>query len=64
MKFDVDGKQILEELAKGVKEDRQRVSLYLSKAVYNDLRKSCGKVAPSLVVEKLIEQFLASLRKK
>ena len=64
MKLDVDGNRILEELGKGIKDDRQRVSLYLSKSVYKELQKSCGKVAPSLVVERLIEEFLLSLRKK
>ena len=64
MKLDVDGNKILEELGRGIREDRQRVSLYLSKAVYKELQKACGKVAPSLVVERLIEEFLTSLKRK
>ena len=56
----IEGKKLLERLAKE-QSDRTKVSLYLSKRLYDDFKKACGKVAASQVMEELMRQFLASL---
>lgn len=59
----IDGKKILKDLEKE-KSDRQRVTLYLSQNLYSDFRKNCGSVAPSQVIEKLMAQFVESVKGK
>ncbi len=60
----IDGKAILEKLSVGKKDDREKTSLYLSKAVYEAFRKACGDVAASPVLEELMQQFIDSVKKK
>jgi GTP cyclohydrolase FolE2 len=50
---------------KGRKSDRERITLYLSRELYERLQKICEKqdVAASGVVEKLIQDFVESTEK-
>ena len=46
------------------KSDRQKITLYLSRKLYEELKDTCGeKFAPSQVIEELIRDFLAGLKK-
>lgn len=56
----IDGKEVLERLAAAKKQDRTKVSLYLSKSLYEDFKQACGDIPASVVLEDLIQQFLAS----
>lgn len=62
MGTDVNGKKILKELEKE-KNDRKKVSLYLSGALYKRFVDSCddNDASASKVMEKLMEQFLESI---
>jgi hypothetical protein len=46
------------------KEDRDRVSLYLSVRIYEDFKKACGTASPSKVIEDLMELFTESINKQ
>lgn len=59
----IDGKQLLERLAAAEKSDRGRITLYLSKTLYEDFKKGCGKVPVSVVIEEMMREFLKSLKK-
>lgn len=56
----LNGKQILEELEATQKNDRGRVTLYLSKSVYKAFADSCGEIPVSKVLERLLKDFVAS----
>lgn len=58
-----DGKSILQKLAANQKTDREKVSLYLSKSLYEEFKKKCGEVPASQVMEELMRQFVDSLKK-
>lgn len=58
----VHAKAILERLAASQKGDRTKVSLYLSKRLYDDFRKSCGDISASVVMEELMREFVASAK--
>jgi hypothetical protein len=60
----IDGKKILEKLAAARKEERGRVTLYLSKAIYEEFRARCGDIPPSVVLEELLREFVASAPEK
>jgi hypothetical protein len=60
----IDGKEILEKLSVGRKNDREKTSMYLSKAIYEAFKKACGDVPTSQVVEELMQQFVDSLKRK
>ncbi len=60
----IDGKDILERLSVGKKGDREKTSLYLSKALYEAFRKACGDIPASQVLEELMQQFVDSVKKK
>jgi hypothetical protein len=59
-KMRVDSSKILEKLA--TEEDRERVSLYLSKHVYEDFKKACQNAPVSRVVEELMKEFIKSTK--
>lgn len=52
----INGKKLVELLKKD--EDREKVSLYLSKKIYEDFKKSCKPVSASMVLEALMKEFL------
>jgi hypothetical protein len=54
----MDAKKTIEKL-KG-EADRQRTSLYLSRALMDEFRKVCGSIAPSRVLEELMKEFIES----
>lgn len=58
----VDSQKLIKRL-KEQKTDRQRITLYLSRNLYEDLKKSSQGVAPSQVIEELIKEFLQGLEK-
>ena len=63
MKTKVDSKAVMKRLA-DQKSDREKITLYLSRSLYDDLKDTCGKdYAPSQVIEELIRDFLAGLKK-
>lgn len=43
-------------------DDRAKVSLYLSKSLYERFKKACGKASASKVMEDLLEEFLENLK--
>jgi len=57
----IDGRNILARLSRD-KSDRKRVTLYLSKKVYEDFSGSCGDIAASQVIEELMRQFTQSVQ--
>ena len=59
----VNSNKIIKELKKE-KSDRGRVTLYLSRSLFDDFSKKCKKedVAASAVMEKLMQQFINSLK--
>lgn len=58
----IDGKQILKKLS--VKSDRNRITLYLSKSLYEEFKDHCNDVTPSQVIEELMRQFIATTPKR
>lgn len=58
-KLQIDAKAIKQKLE--LEEDRQKVSLYLSKSLYERFKKSCGKAPASRVMEELMREFIQSL---
>lgn len=57
----IDSKKVLKRL-QAQKNDREKITLYLSRQLYEQLRESSGSVAPSQVIEELIKEFLAGLK--
>lgn len=45
------------------KSDRQKITLYLSRKLYEELKENCDGFAPSQVIEELIRDFLSGLKK-
>jgi len=62
-KKSIDGQAILKAL-EGKKKDRGRVTLYLSKSLYQTFQKHCGDVAASEVVEELMRAFIEGTKAK
>lgn len=60
----MDAKAILGRLAASQRGDRTKVSLYLSKKLYDDFRRSCGDISASTVMEELMREFIASAKGK
>lgn len=58
----VDSKKLIKRL-KDQKTDRQKITLYLSRPLYEELKKSSQGIAPSQVIEELIREFLEDLKK-
>jgi len=54
----IDAKSIKERLE--LNDDRQKVSLYLSRKLYKDFQRACGKAPASRVMEELMQQFIDS----
>lgn len=52
-----EAQAIVDMLSAGTGDDRSKTSLYLSKRVYKDFRKACGKASPSKVIEELMKRF-------
>jgi hypothetical protein len=57
----INAKGMLKRLEK--REDREKTSLYLSRAIYQEFKKVTGTIAPSVVIEELMQMFLESHRK-
>jgi hypothetical protein len=64
MKPEIDADAILDKLAAGKKDDREKTSLYLSRGLYERFKQVCSDVSPSQVIEELMRLFLESKRKK
>ncbi len=62
----VNGNEILQRLSAGKKDDRKKVSLYLSESLFADFKKLCerGGISASQVMEDLMKQFNESTGKK
>lgn len=56
----ISGKAILKRLEADRSKDKGRVTLYLSKGLYKEFKKKCGKVPASLVLEELLKEFVAT----
>jgi hypothetical protein len=56
----IDGKTILKRLEAAKKGDRDRVTLYLSKSVYESFKSKCGDIPVSVVLEELLREFVAT----
>lgn len=54
----IDARDMLKRLGK--REDREKTSLYLSQSIYSEFKKVTGTVAPSLVIEELMQKFVES----
>jgi hypothetical protein len=52
--------KIIERLT--LEEDRSKVSLYLSKSVYEDFKKVCGSAPASRVMEELMKDFISNVQ--
>lgn len=57
-----DSNAIIEKLE--LEDDRSKVSLYLSKSVYEKFKKACGKAPASRVMEELMKEFMDNLKGK
>lgn len=44
-----------------LEEDREKVSLYLSKAIYERFKRACGKAPASRVMEVLMKEFIRNI---
>ena len=62
MDMNINGKKLLDLLKKD--EDREKVSLYLSKKIYDDFKKACKPVSASMVLEALMKEFLKTTKTK
>lgn len=62
MAMKIDGKAILGRLAAAKKQDREKVSLYLSKSLYGAFKKACGDIPASVVMEELMREFVESVK--
>ncbi len=52
----MDARKILEKLS--LDEDREKISLYLSRNLYGKFKKACGKAPASRVMEELMKDFV------
>lgn len=59
----VNAKGILQKLEKE-RSDREKITLYLSRSLYEEFKSTCGDVAASQVIEELMRQVLESANKK
>jgi hypothetical protein len=57
----ITSRQVIKRLT-AQKSDRQKITLYLSRKLYEQLKLNCGDFAPSQVIEELIREFLAGLK--
>ncbi len=57
----IDSQKILDKLS--LEEDREKVSLYLSRRLYERFKKACGSAPASRVMEELMKGFLEDLSK-
>lgn len=57
----VDAKEILERLKKG---DSVRRSFYVSKSVYAEFQRTCGKASVSAVLEEFVWRFSEFTKEK
>ena len=60
-KIAIDAKEIKAKLT--LKDDREKVSLYLSKSLYAAFKKACEAAPASRVMEELMVEFIKSARK-
>lgn len=60
--YQINAQEIINKLE--LEDDRTKVSLYLSKSLYNRFKKACGKAPASRVMEELMREFLDSVKKK
>lgn len=60
----LNSEKILEDI-KASKSDRTKTSLYISKAVYDDFKDALKKAkqSPSIVIEKLMKEFVLGMKK-
>lgn len=58
----IDAQEILDKLT--LEEDREKVSLYLSRALYERFKRACGSAPASRVMEELMKRFLDDLTKR
>lgn len=58
--MEINAKDLLEKLSAGHRDDRSKVSLYLSKGLYEAFKKTCGDAPASKVMEELMRAFIAS----
>ncbi len=56
----INGKEILERLAALKKNDREQVTLYLSKSLYSAFKERCDDIPASQVLEELLKAFIES----
>ncbi len=60
----INGKEILDRLAVANKNDREQVTLYLSKSLYKKFKEACGEIPASQVLEELLKVFIESTNTK
>lgn len=58
----MNAKRILDKLT--LEDDREKVSLYLSKSLYEKFKRVCGAAPASRVMEELMKDFIEDLRTK
>lgn len=54
----IDPKRIFEKLKNG--NDRGKVTLYFTKAIYKDFKKACGSHSASQVLEEMMKEFITA----
>ncbi len=57
----IDAQKIIEKLS--LEEDREKVSLYLSRKLYERFKRACGTAPASRVMEELMKSFVEDLSK-
>jgi hypothetical protein len=60
-KVEIDAKAIKTKLA--LKDDREKVSLYLSKSLYSSFKRACESAPASRVMEELMIEFIRSAKR-
>lgn len=58
-----DGKAILKRLAGTRRDDRMKISLYLSKSLYVSFKAICNDIPASQVMEELMREFIESTKR-
>jgi predicted Zn-dependent protease with MMP-like domain len=57
----IDPQEILEKLS--LEEDRKKISLYLSRTVYERFKSACGSAPASRVMEELMKEFIVGVKR-
>ena len=58
MEMRINGRDLLNLISEGMVNDRKQTSYYISQKLHERLKKVCGVIPASLVVESMIKEFI------